>query len=75
MRYLQEIVGSLEKTFRPNYMPAVLTEFTVGREFDFETNFSNVVKLLVDKTYLFEKSRTLESLTKEKLLPNRPSAT
>jgi cation diffusion facilitator family transporter len=48
----QEIVGSLEKTFRPSYMPTVFSEFTVGRAFDFENSFPEIVRPLIDRTYL-----------------------
>jgi hypothetical protein len=52
----QEIVSSLEKTFRPSYMPALFNEFTAGREFDFEENFPELVKPLIDSAYVLETS-------------------
>jgi cation diffusion facilitator family transporter len=49
-----ELVASLEKTFRPSYMPAVFNEFTTGREADFERDFPVLAKSLIDDGYLLE---------------------
>ena len=54
----QELVDSLEKTFRPNYMPQLFTEFTAGREFDFEDNFEGIVKPLMDAGHIAETDGT-----------------
>ena len=48
----EEIVGSLEKTFRPNYMPEVFSDFVVGQGFHFDSNFTEIVKPLMDDSYL-----------------------
>jgi cation diffusion facilitator family transporter len=50
----QEIVASLETAFRPSYMPQVFTEFTVGKDFAFESNFMSIVKPLLDEGYMVE---------------------
>ncbi len=49
----EQIVASLEKTFRPNYMPAIFTEFTTGR-FDFQGNFFDIINPLIQEEYLLE---------------------
>jgi cation diffusion facilitator family transporter len=49
----QAIITSLEKTFRPSYMPPVFTEFTMGKDFDFEANFE-IVQPLIKNCYLQE---------------------
>lgn len=50
----QAIAASLLKTFRPSYMPAVFSEFTMGKNFDFEANFDEIVKPLIENCYLQE---------------------
>lgn len=50
----QEIIGSLERTFRPKYMPALFAEFAVGKKFDFESNFSELMTPLLQEEYLEE---------------------
>jgi Co/Zn/Cd efflux system component len=50
----QEIVASLEKAFRPSYIPQLFTEFTVGKNFVFESNFVSIVKPLIDEGYMVE---------------------
>ena len=45
---------SLEKTFRPSYMPAVFNEFRVGTGIDFEDNFSDLIKPLIEEAYIVE---------------------
>jgi len=62
----QEIVNSLEKTFRPSYMPALFTEFTVGREFNFEDNFSHIMKPLIENEYVKESTGTFAITDKGK---------
>ena len=48
----QELVDSLEETFRPSYMPAVFNEFRVGTGVDFEDNFSDLIKPLTEEAYI-----------------------
>lgn len=50
----QAIVISLEKTFRPSYMPAVFSEFTMGKDFDFQASFEEIVQPLIENCYLQE---------------------
>ncbi len=50
----QELVCSLEKTFRPSYMPAVFNEFRIGTGVDFEDNFSDLIKPLIEAAYIIE---------------------
>ncbi|MDR1993899.1 MAG: cation transporter [Nitrososphaerota archaeon] len=50
----REIVSSLEKTFQPNYVPQVFTEFTAGRGVNFDTNFLELIKPLLKAGYLTE---------------------
>ncbi|MCW4001136.1 MAG: cation transporter [Candidatus Bathyarchaeota archaeon] len=47
-----QLVDSLEKTFRPSYMPDVFNEFTVGRGMDFNEEFDALIKPLLDEGYL-----------------------
>ena len=54
LRTKQQIVDSLEKTFRPSFMPAVFNEFRVGADVDFEDNFSELIKPLIDEAYIVE---------------------
>jgi cation diffusion facilitator family transporter len=54
----QAIVESLEKTFRPSYMPAVFSEFTMGKDFDFETHFDDIVQPLIENCYIQETNGT-----------------
>ncbi len=54
----EAIVTSLWKTFKPSYMPAVFTEFTVGKDFDFKTNFDKIVQPLIENCYLQETDGT-----------------
>lgn len=50
----QAIAASLEKTFRPSYMPAVFSEFTMGKDYDFEANFDAITQPLIKNCYLQE---------------------
>jgi Co/Zn/Cd efflux system component len=50
----KELVDSLEKTFRPSYMPAVFNEFTTGRGVSFEEDFPEIIKPLIDEGYITE---------------------
>jgi hypothetical protein len=58
IKFKKEIIASLEKTFRPSIMPAVFSEFTIGKEFVFEPNFEDIVKPLFEKHYLQETNGT-----------------
>jgi len=49
-----ELANSLETTFRPSYLPDVFTEFTAGRNVDFEKDFSDIIKPLIDEGYVAE---------------------
>jgi cation diffusion facilitator family transporter len=48
----EQIVASLEKTFRPSYMPEIFAEFTVGKMFDFQNNFDLIVNPLISQAYM-----------------------
>ncbi len=50
----QELVASLEKTFRPSYMPTSFNEFRVGTGVDFENDFSDLIQPLIAEAYLVE---------------------
>lgn len=56
LRTKSEIVASLEKTFRPNYIPAVFTEFMAGIDVNFEANFVELIAPLLNEGYLTEKT-------------------
>jgi cation diffusion facilitator family transporter len=58
----QVISASIDKTFRPSYMPAVFSEFTMGGDFDFEDDFDEIVQPLIENCYLQE-SDGIYSLT------------
>jgi hypothetical protein len=49
------IISSLEKTFKPEYVP-ILSEFrfSLGKEFDFEQSFNDLVKPLLDERLLIQ---------------------
>ena len=49
-----ELVKSLETTFKPSYLPAVFQEFNTGRGVDFETDFPEIIKPLIDEGYVVE---------------------
>jgi len=55
LRTKGEIVTSLEKTFRPNYMPVVFTEFMAGMDVNFDANFAELITPLLGAGYLTEK--------------------
>jgi predicted transcriptional regulator len=44
----------LEKTFRPSYLPSAFNEFRVGAGVDFENDFSDLIKPLIDEAYIVE---------------------
>lgn len=49
-----EIVRSLEKTFRPSYLPTVFAEFTAGRDVNFEEYFPELIAPLIEAAYVIE---------------------
>ncbi|MGD6809694.1 MAG: cation diffusion facilitator family transporter [Candidatus Bathyarchaeia archaeon] len=50
----QAIVASLEKTFRPSYMPKVFSEVAMGKDFEFSENFDQIIQPLIETCYLQE---------------------
>ncbi len=50
----QTLVTSLEQTFRPSYMPQLFTEFTAGRNYDFDANFQEIIQPLLDDCLIAE---------------------
>ena len=48
----QEIIESLEKTFRPVFLPQIFSEFVVGGSFSFQSSFDDIVKPLTNEAYL-----------------------
>ncbi len=44
----------LRKAFKPTYMPAVFSEFTLGKDYDFDANFQKLIKPLIDDKYINE---------------------
>ncbi len=62
----EEIVASLEKTFRPSYMPTLFTEFTVGKGVNFDESFSRLIKPLLDDAYIVESNGKYQLTSKGK---------
>ena len=54
----EELVKSLERTFKPKYA-SMLSEFrfSLGKDFDFKKEFSNIVKPLLKKGLIVKKDR------------------
>jgi cation diffusion facilitator family transporter len=54
------LVSSLERTFKPKYIP-ILSEFKfgLGKGFDFEREFGNIIKPLLDENFLIKRDETL----------------
>jgi cation diffusion facilitator family transporter len=50
----QEIVASLEKAFRPRYLPGVFAELHVGRNVNFEKTFTELIAPLIGQGYLVD---------------------
>ena len=48
----QEIIESLEKTFRPVFLPQIFSEFVVGSSFSFQSSFDDIIKPLSDEALL-----------------------
>jgi Co/Zn/Cd efflux system component/predicted transcriptional regulator len=55
-----EIISSLEKTFKPEYVP-VLSEFrfSLGKGFDFNESFNTIMEPLLDEHLLIQKNEEL----------------
>ncbi len=62
----QELVDSLEKTFRPSYIPAAFNEFSVGTDVDFDADFSDLIKPLIDEAYIVETNSAYSLTSKGK---------
>lgn len=55
-----ELVNSLERTFKPEYIPILSEfEFSLGERFDFEKEFDNPIKPLSDKGLLVKEDDKL----------------
>jgi cation diffusion facilitator family transporter len=52
----QQIIQSLEQTFRPKYIPAIFSELMVGAPSNFNTNFDHLIKPLLQAEHLVEKN-------------------
>jgi cation diffusion facilitator family transporter len=67
-----ELVHSLEKTFQPEYIP-ILSEFrlNLGKGFDFEKEFNNLIEPLIDEKLLTPKDDELLLTEKGKKHVNR----
>ncbi len=68
----EALINSLEETFKTGYLP-ILSEFKfgLGKDYDFEGNFSDLIKPLVDEGYLLENDEELLLTEKGKLRVNR----
>jgi len=54
----EELINSLEKTFKPKYIP-ILSEFrfSFGERFDFEKEFDNLIKPLLEEKFIIKKGK------------------
>jgi len=54
----EELINSLEKTFKPKYIP-ILSEFrfSFGEGFDFEKEFDNLIKPLLEEKFIIKKGK------------------
>lgn len=59
----EEIITTLEKTFRPSYLPDLFTELRVGQNVDFKMLFPELIKPLIEECYLIEHDDGTYSLT------------
>jgi cation diffusion facilitator family transporter len=48
------LTRGLQKAFHPTYMPALFSEFTLGKNYDFDTNFDKLIKPLIEDGYIVE---------------------
>jgi cation diffusion facilitator family transporter len=63
----QELVASLEKTFRPSYLPTSYNEFRVGTNVNFENDFSDLIKPLINEAYIVETNGAYSLTSKGKI--------
>jgi Co/Zn/Cd efflux system component len=59
----EEIIGTLEKTFRPSYLPELFTELRIGRNVDFHEIFPEIIAPLIGECYLNVHSDDTYTLT------------
>jgi hypothetical protein len=61
LRTGEELMASLEKVFKPKYVP-ILSEFgySLGEGIDFKAEFNNLVNPLIDKGYLVQDGDSFE---------------
>lgn len=54
----EELINSLERTFKPKYIP-ILSEFrfSFGEGFDFEKEFNNLIKPLLEEKFIIKKGK------------------
>jgi len=54
----EELINSLERTFKPEYIP-ILSEFrfALGKGFDFEKEFDNLIKPLLEEKFIIKKGK------------------
>jgi len=54
----EELINSLERTFKPKYIP-ILSEFrfALGKRFDFEKEFDNLIKPLLEEKFIIKKGK------------------
>jgi hypothetical protein len=61
LRTRKELIASLEKVFRPRYVPIVSEfGFSLGEGFDFEREFNHLSAPLVEKGYLVQDGDSFE---------------
>jgi len=54
----EELINSLERTFKPNYIPVLSKyRFNLGEEFDFEKEFKNLIKPLLEEKFIIKKDK------------------
>ena len=61
LRTGEELIASLEKVFKPKYVP-ILSEFgySLGEGIDFKAEFNNLVNPLIDKGYIMRDSDSFQ---------------
>jgi len=54
----EELINSLERIFKPKYIP-ILSEFrfALGKGFDFENEFDNLIKPLLEEKFIIKKGK------------------
>jgi len=54
----EELINSLERIFKPNYIPVLSKyRFNLGEEFDFEKEFKNLIKPLLEEKFIIKKDK------------------